>query len=99
VHDVAGYQKMVARGFLVHSHMLRHGCGFKLATDGQDTRAIQAYLGHRSIQSTERYTALAPDRFKNIPGISKASSPNAQIRGPLSGAKRKTYAHCEFFRF
>jgi type 1 fimbriae regulatory protein FimE len=53
-------------GFLVHSHMLRHGCGFKLANDGQDTRAIQAYLGHRSIQSTVRYTALAADRFKNF---------------------------------
>ncbi len=71
--SVAGYQRMVARageaarfGFLVHSHMLRHGCGFKLAADGQDTRAIQAYLGHRSIQSAVRYTALAPDRFKNF---------------------------------
>ena len=70
---VAGYQRMVARAgeaagfpFLVHSHMLRHACGYKLAADGQDTRAIQAYLGHRSIQSTVRYTALAPDRFKNF---------------------------------
>ena len=26
----------------VHSHMLRHACGFKLANDGHDTRAIQA---------------------------------------------------------
>src|SRR5262245_15212700 len=71
--SVAGFQRMVARAgkaagfpFLVHSHMLRHGCGYKLAADGQDTRAIQAYLGHRSIQSTVRYTALAPDRFKNF---------------------------------
>jgi integrase len=71
--SVAGYQRMVARageaakfGFLVHSHMLRHGCGFKLAADGQDTRAIQGYLGHRSIESTVRYTALAPNRFKNF---------------------------------
>ena len=31
--------------FLVHSHMLRHACGFKLANDGHDTRAIQAFLG------------------------------------------------------
>ena len=44
--------------FLVHSHMLRHACGFKLANDGHDTRAIQAYLGHRSIMSTIRYTVL-----------------------------------------
>jgi type 1 fimbriae regulatory protein FimB/type 1 fimbriae regulatory protein FimE len=71
--SVAGYQRMVARageaarfGFLVHSHMLRHGCGYKLANDGQDTRAIQHYLGHRSIASTVRYTQLAPDRFKGF---------------------------------
>ena len=47
-------------------HMLRHSCGYKLANDGQDTRAIQHYLGHRSINSTVRYTALAPDRFKGF---------------------------------
>jgi type 1 fimbriae regulatory protein FimE len=52
--------------FLVHSHMLRHACGFKLANDGHDTRAIQAYLGHRSIMSTVRYTALTPNRFRNF---------------------------------
>ena len=52
--------------FLVHSHMLRHSCGYKLANDGHDTRAIQHYLGHRSIASTVRYTALAPDRFKGF---------------------------------
>ena len=41
---------MVARAgfsFLMHSHMPGHGCGFKLAADGQDTRAIHAYLSHR----------------------------------------------------
>ena len=61
--SVAGYQRMVARAgeaakfsFLIHSHMLRHGCGYKLANDGQDTRAIQHYLGHRSIASTVRLT-------------------------------------------
>jgi type 1 fimbriae regulatory protein FimB/type 1 fimbriae regulatory protein FimE len=71
--SVAGYQRMIARAgdsagfpFLVHSHMLRHSCGYKLANDGQDTRAIQQYLGHKSINSTVRYTALAPDRFKNF---------------------------------
>jgi type 1 fimbriae regulatory protein FimB/type 1 fimbriae regulatory protein FimE len=71
--SAAGYQRMVARAgetagfpFLIHSHMLRHSCGYKLANDGQDTRAIQHYLGHRSINSTVRYTALAPDRFKGF---------------------------------
>jgi site-specific recombinase XerD len=46
--------------------MLRHACGYKLANDGHDTRAIQAYLGHRNIQNTTRYTALAPQRFKKF---------------------------------
>jgi tripartite-type tricarboxylate transporter receptor subunit TctC len=40
--------------------MLRHSTGYKLANDGHDTRAIQDYLGHRSIASTVRYTTLAP---------------------------------------
>jgi site-specific recombinase XerD len=39
---------------------------YKLANDGHDTRAIQAYLGHRNIQNTTRYTALAPQRFKEF---------------------------------
>jgi type 1 fimbriae regulatory protein FimB/type 1 fimbriae regulatory protein FimE len=50
--------------FPVHPHMLRHACGFKLANDGHDTRAIQHYLGHRQIQHTVRYTELAAGRFR-----------------------------------
>ena len=42
--------------FRVHPHMLRHACGYKLANDGVDTRSLQAYLGHRNIQHTVRYT-------------------------------------------
>jgi type 1 fimbriae regulatory protein FimB/type 1 fimbriae regulatory protein FimE len=49
--------------FPVHPHMLRHSTGYKLANDGQDTRSLAHYLGHRNLQSTARYTALAPDRF------------------------------------
>lgn len=52
--------------FTVHPHMLRHACGYKLAQAGQDTRAIQHYLGHKNIQHTVRYTQLSPDRFKDF---------------------------------
>src|SRR5262245_37961087 len=52
--------------FPIHPHMLRHACGFKLANDGHDTRALQHYLGHKNIQHTVRYTEMAPDRFKNF---------------------------------
>ena len=76
-----GFSRMVERaavaaglGIKAHAHMLRdqgeralrHACGYKLANDGVDTRSLQAYLGHRNIRNTTRYTALAPDRFKSF---------------------------------
>ena len=68
-----GFQATVERagaaagfGMKIHPHMLRHACGYKLANDGVDTRTIQAYLGHKSIQHTVRYTELAPTRFKSL---------------------------------
>jgi integrase len=71
--SVAGFQKLIARvgvtagfAFQLHPHMLRHSCGYKLANDGVDTRSLQGYLGHRSIQHTVRYTELAPGRFKGF---------------------------------
>lgn len=69
----ATVRKMIARagektdfGFPVHPHMLRHACGFYLANQGHDTRAIQQYLGHQEIRHTTLYTELAPDRFKGF---------------------------------
>ena len=69
----AGFARMVERagveaklGFPAHPHMLRHACGFALANKGHDTRALQAYLGHRNIQHTVRYTELSPGRFKDF---------------------------------
>ncbi len=66
-------RKMIARAgrvakleFPVHPHMLRHACGYKLANDGHDTRAIQHYMGHKNIQHTVRYTELSADRFNNF---------------------------------
>ena len=69
----AGFARMIERAgaeaklaFKAHPHMLRHACGYKLANDGHDTRALQAYLGHKNIQHTVRYTELAPTRFKDF---------------------------------
>src|SRR5215831_13014561 len=69
----AGFRKLIARlgvaaqfKFLVHPHMLRHACGFKLANEGHDTRALQAYLGHKNIHHTVLYTELTSARFKNF---------------------------------
>ena len=69
----AGFARMIERlgaaaniGLKVHPHMLRHACGYALANAGHDTRALQAYLGHKNIQHTVRYTELAPTRFKDF---------------------------------
>jgi site-specific recombinase XerD len=69
----AGFAKMIVRageaaklGFKGHPHMLRHACGYALANKGHDTRALQAYLGHKNIQHTVRYTELSPTRFKDF---------------------------------
>jgi site-specific recombinase XerD len=69
-----GFRKLLARtaaeagldALRVHPHMLRHGCGYKLANDRVDTRTVQAYLGHANIQHTVRYTTLAADRFAGL---------------------------------
>jgi integrase len=37
-----------------------------LANAGHDTRSIQDWLGHRSIQHTVRYTELSPTRFRDF---------------------------------
>jgi integrase len=69
----AGFARMIERageaaklGFKAHPHMLRHACGFALANKGHDTRSLQAYLGHKNIQHTVRYTELAPTKFKDF---------------------------------
>jgi type 1 fimbriae regulatory protein FimB/type 1 fimbriae regulatory protein FimE len=69
----AGFARMIERagveakfGFKPHPHMLRHACGYALASRGHDTRALQSYLGHKNIQHTVRYTELSPTRFKDF---------------------------------
>jgi hypothetical protein len=59
--------------FPVHPHMLRHGCGYALANAGHDTRALQAWLGHKNIQHS---------RHKEAPTEFGASSNNHFQRGP-----------------
>jgi site-specific recombinase XerD len=71
--STAGFARLVERAgaeaglpFTAHPHMLRHACGYKLANDGHDTRALQHYLGHRNIQHTVRYSELSATRFNNF---------------------------------
>ena len=60
-HLIQRLGKAAKMPFPLHPHMLRHACGYKLANDGHDTRALQHYLGHKNIQHTVRYTELCAD--------------------------------------
>ena len=69
----AGFAQMLERAVAEASleikanpHMLRNACGLALANAGHDTRSLQAYLGHKNIQHTVRYTELSPTRFKTF---------------------------------
>jgi site-specific recombinase XerD len=71
--SVSGFRRMVERAcdaagldIKAHPHMLRHACGYAMANKGTDTRTIQAYLGHRNISNTVRYTELSATRFKGL---------------------------------
>lgn len=71
--SAAGFRRLLSRigtasklTFSIHPHMLRHACGYKLANEGHDTRAIQLYLGHKNIEHTVRYTELSAERFTDF---------------------------------
>ena len=61
--------------FPIHPHMLRHGCGYALANAGHDTRAIQAWMGHKNIQHTMRYTELLTVNVAAKSSDQKATEP------------------------
>ena len=69
----AGFRKMLTRLRLppelaalnVHPHMLRHACGFDLVGRA-DLQARAAYLGHKRLENTVRYSVLSPDQFEGL---------------------------------
>src|SRR6476620_9321281 len=74
-----GFQAMVERagkaaGFdmKIHPHMLRHACGYKLANEGVDTRTIQGYLGHKSIQHTCATQSWRPLGLRDFGGTNRS---------------------------
>jgi integrase len=105
----AGFARMVERaaksaslGLKVHPHMLRHACGYALANAGHDTRALQAYLGHKNIQHTVRYTELAHGPVQEFlewlkhsleRRSSRHSCRSLRLRKLLTTAREKRMAH------
>jgi hypothetical protein len=87
------YSAAASLPLLVHPQMPRHACGFALADQGADTRLIQDYLGHRTIQPTVKYTATNPARFDHVHVPS--CQHDCMIR--LEGENRNGFNRCNRF--
>ncbi len=67
----------------VRFHDLRHSYGTAMATAGAPMRAIQSWMGHASITTTEIYAAYAPDPTGGAAWARKAFGDTGQ--GTLQG--------------
>ena len=103
---VSGLQKMVERAgieakmpFKVHPHMLRHATGYALANKGTDTRTLQAYLGHRSIQSTVQIHRTSAGPLQEPVAVTLQYEPPAVGSDIITRHVRPAYrSRCEALR-
>jgi len=69
----AGFRKMLARlelpadlaALAIHPHMLRHACGYDMVGRA-DLQARAAFMGHKRLENTIRYSQLDPEQFEGL---------------------------------
>ena len=61
---VRGHGERVGLGEELTPHVLRHSCATHMLVNGAKIRYVQELLGHRSISSTQIYTALRDEEIR-----------------------------------